>query len=136
METSAALAAWLNEPRGAEVRRNLESAQAIVTSQLTTLESERAIMRRRVEGRLTETKAASIRALLERESSAWTLAPIGAEVLAAARREFPREPVRSLDALHLGTLVVLRTAIPDIGVLSLDERVRENARLLGFTVLP
>ena len=27
-------------------------------------------------------------------------------------------------------------SIPDLQVLSLDDRIRENARLLGFTVLP
>ena len=43
---------------------------------------------------------------------------------------------RALDAIHLGTLLVIRTSIPDIHVLSLDDRVRDNARLLGISVLP
>ena len=136
METSAALARWLNEPRSSEVKSHLESADALVTSQLTTLEAERALVRRRAERRITDAQATSIHALLARESSAWTVVPIGDDILVAARGPFPREPVRSLDAIHLGTLLTLRTAVPDLGVLSLDDRVRENARLLGFTVVP
>jgi hypothetical protein len=52
---------------------------------------------------------------------------ITSEVLASGRSRFPKEPVRVLDAIHWGTL---------LQVLSLDDRVRDNARLLGFRLAP
>ena len=53
-------------------------------------------------------------------------------------RGYPNEsePVRTLDGIHLATLLVLNTAAIDVDVLSCDSRVRENAEALGFRVLP
>ena len=49
---------------------------------------------------------------------------------------FPSEPIRSLDAIHLATAVLARSLVPDLTVLSLDERVRRSAEQMGFRVLP
>ena len=53
-----------------------------------------------------------------------------------SRGAFPREPIRSLDAIHLATALVIRDVRPDLSVLSLDQRLRENAVALGFEVVP
>ena len=135
-ETSALLAWFFSEARGDDVRRALDGASAVVTSELATLEVERAFIRNTVDGRLTETVAARLRALMARVISGWSVVAITTEVLASGRSRFPKEPVRALDAVHLGTLRVIRTSVPDLQVLSLDDRIRDNARLLGFTVVP
>jgi hypothetical protein len=44
--------------------------------------------------------------------------------------------VRSLDAIHLASLLVLDEALGDFVVASCDDRVRRNADALGFEVLP
>jgi hypothetical protein len=44
--------------------------------------------------------------------------------------------IRSLDAIHLATAVVVRSSIGELGVLSGDDRVRSNVRALGFRVVP
>jgi hypothetical protein len=44
--------------------------------------------------------------------------------------------VRTLDALHLGTLLLLQPVAADLSVVSLDERIRTNSALLGVRVLP
>ncbi|OGP87951.1 MAG: hypothetical protein A2156_01605 [Deltaproteobacteria bacterium RBG_16_48_10] len=49
---------------------------------------------------------------------------------------FPREPIRTMDALHLASALLLRSAISGLTMLSLDERIRTNALELGFAVLP
>ena len=49
---------------------------------------------------------------------------------------FPGEPIRALDAIHLATALVIRDIYPDLRVLSLDQRVRQNAVALGFEVVP
>ncbi len=57
-------------------------------------------------------------------------------VLKRARRGFPREPVRTLNAIHRATAVHFQEAIPDLAVVSLDERIRCNAQALAMTVVP
>jgi len=135
-ETSALLSWFFSEARGDDVRRALDGASAVVTSELVAFEVERALIRNIVEGRLTETGAARLRVLMTRVMSGWSVVAITSAVLASGRSRFPKEPVRALDAIHLGTLLVTRTSVPDLQVLSLDDRVRDNARRLGFTVLP
>jgi predicted nucleic acid-binding protein len=135
-ESSALIAWFFGESRAADVRRALDVASAVVTSELTLLEVERSLIRNVVAGRLSAANASRIRVHAATATAGWSIVPISAQVLDAARERFPAEPVRSLDAIHLGTLVVARSSIPDIGVLTLDDRVRENARLMGFTVLP
>ncbi len=58
------------------------------------------------------------------------------EISDRARTPFPEEPVRTLDAIHLATAVVSRKLVPEIRLLSLDERIRSCGRALGFEVLP
>jgi hypothetical protein len=41
-----------------------------------------------------------------------------------------------LDAVHLATAERLSSALPDLLVLSTDDRVRRNASGLGFAVRP
>ena len=72
---------------------------------------------------------------MTRIMSEWPVVAITSEVLASGRPRFPKEPVRTLDAIHLGTLLVTRTSVPDLQVFSLDDRVRDNGPLLGFTVV-
>jgi hypothetical protein len=57
-------------------------------------------------------------------------------VVDRARASFPDDTIRSLDAIHLATAVVVAASVPDLEVLSLDERVRANAAALGLRVLP
>ena len=135
-ETSALLSWFFSEARGDDVRRALDGASAVVTSELVAFEVERALIRTIVEGRLSEAAAARLRALMTRVMSGWSVVAITSAVLASGRSRFPKEPVRAFDAIHLGTLLVTRTSVPDLQVLSLDDRVRDNAQLLGFTVLP
>ncbi|MGH7266990.1 MAG: hypothetical protein ACREMB_19385, partial [Candidatus Rokuibacteriota bacterium] len=61
---------------------------------------------------------------------------LDAEVIARARRPFPREPVRTLDALHLATALAARIAVGGLALVSLDQRIRTAGRELGFELLP
>lgn len=58
------------------------------------------------------------------------------EILERARRPFPGEPVRTLDALHLASALVANTRIARLALLSLDRRVRQAARVLGLALVP
>ena len=61
---------------------------------------------------------------------------IEADVIDRARRPFPVEPVRTLDALHLSSALVASAVVTDLGLLSLDERVRAAGRALGLRIVP
>ena len=106
----------------------------MVASELILLECDRALIRAETSGEIAAAQSAALRAELARAASFWTLLRIADEVLDRARRPFPIEPLRSLDALHLGTLLVARSIFADLALLSLDDRIRENAVALGFQV--
>ena len=57
---------------------------------------------------------------------------IDSEVVARSRLAFPRGPVRTLDAVHSSTVLLARRLVTEVGLLSLDERIRENAVAFGL----
>jgi predicted nucleic acid-binding protein len=133
VETSALLRVLLDgdDALGPEL-----SGEGLVTSALTFVEAARAISRARRERRLDPRQAREAeRQLATFERSCDTIA-VEDEVLRRAREDFPVEPVRSLDAIHLASLRVLDDELGGLEVVSCDERVRQNASALGYVLLP
>lgn len=108
----------------------------MIASELTLIECDRALVRATVAARLAEARAADRRSWLARVSDHWTVLALDSEIAVRARRPFPREPIRTLDAIHLATALTARAIVPGLRLLSLDERVRACARELGFDLLP
>ena len=135
-ESSAVLAWLLGEAGGAFVRSTLESAELVMGSDLTLVECERVLIRATALGELSEAAAAARRSALNAAAASWHIAHLGRDVVERARRAFPIEPVRTLDALHLATALVTREAVADLEVLSLDARIRSVATALGFSLQP
>lgn len=135
-ESSAVLAWLLDEDAGAFVRQTLSAASAIVASDLTLIECGRVLHRAAALGELTEAEVADRRAHLATAASQWHVLRIGPEVVDRARQPFPGDPLRTLDAIHLASALVARSAIAGLGLLSLDERIRRAATKLGVKVLP
>jgi hypothetical protein len=52
-----------------------------------------------------------------------------------ARQPFPGEPIRTLDAIHLASALVARTAIVGLTLLSLDDRVCRAGKKLGLDII-
>ncbi len=131
VETSALLRVLLE---GDQTLQPLLLAETCYTSALTLAEARRTIRRARAAERLDPAGAlAARRAVSEFES--WTeIVPITEEILKGTYEEFPVEPVRTLDAIHLATIQLLAETLPDLEVVSADDRVRENARALGLKV--
>ena len=135
-ESSGVLAWLLGEPEGESVAGELAAAEAVISSSLTLVECERCLIRAVATGAAPEAVAIDRRAALRRAAVHWHLVRVEDEVTERASRPFPVEPVRTLDALHLATALLLRSAMPDLRVLTLDRRVRDNARSLGLSVAP
>lgn len=129
--------AWLlGEPKGRAVRACLAAEDLVLTSEITLIECERALIRA-VHGKsFQESEAADRRTTLRAAAVHWSVLPLQAEIADRARQTFPHEPVRALDAIHLATLVVARALVPGLRALALDERIRRNAVDLGFEVVP
>ena len=133
VETSALLRVILE---GDGTLQPLLSKGTCYTSALTLAEARRAIRRARAVGRLDPAGVQSARrSVVEFERWAEVVA-ISESVLQGVGAEFPVEPVRTLDAIHLATVQLLAETLPGLELVSTDERVRENARVLGISVLP
>ncbi len=135
-ESSAVMAWLLDEPTAPAVRRLLDEAEFIVASDLTLIECDRVLLRAVTLNELTEAEAADRRAHLLAASAHWQVLRIAGEIVDRARRPFPGDPIRTLDAIHLASLLVARSAIVGLRLLSLDERVRQAAKGLGVAVEP
>lgn len=135
-ESSAVLAWLLGEKSGDSVRHVLGDAELVVASDLTLVECDRVLIRAVTTGEIDEASAADRRAYLEAAAAHWQVWRVSSDIVERARRAFPMEPVRTLDALHLASALAARSAIPGLGLLSLDERIRRVGQQLGFRVRP
>ena len=135
-ESSAVVSWLLGEARGEVVRSLLAEAELVVASELTLVECDRVLIRAAVTELVREADAVDRRARLATAAAHWNLLRLDEEVLERARRAFPVEPIRTLDALHLASALWARSAVPGLALLSLDERVRRNGKELGLRLLP
>lgn len=135
-ESSAVLAWLLDEPDGPVARERLAKAEIVVASDLTLIECDRVLIRAAALGELTEAEAADRRGHLTTAAASWHVLRIGGEIVDRARQPFPGEPIRTLDAVHLASALVARSVAPGLELLSLDERIRTAARMLGLPLQP
>ena len=101
--------------------------QAYLTSAPTLVEVPRVLSRARREERLTERHAKEAHGRFAAFVRSCTVAEITREVRVRAALDFPLEPVRSLDAIHLATVAVWGDTIAPMVIASTDDRVRRNA---------
>jgi predicted nucleic acid-binding protein len=135
-ESSAVLAWLLEQEHYDTVVSALEQAELVIASDLTLIECDRVLIRAIALKEIRESDAVQRQARLNAVSARWTLLAIEEEVIERARRPFPIEPVRTLDALHIASALTARKAVPDLAVLSLDDRVRQAADRLGLPLVP
>jgi hypothetical protein len=83
-----------------------------------------------------EARVGDAREQLRAAAQRWNVLHLARGVIERARRPFPGEPIRTLDALHLASVLMARGAVPELSLLSLDGRIRSAARELGVPVLP
>ena len=135
-ESSAVLAWLLGEDASPQVRDALGSAALVMASDVTLIECDRVLIRAVALGEMTEADAADRRAELNAAAAHWHVWRVSAEIVERARRPFPGEPIRTLDAIHLASALAARAALAGVQVLSLDDRIRGAARCLGLQLQP
>ena len=132
IESSALVAALLEQD--AEADAALREIGRRITSALTFTEAARALLRARVTRRITGDQERSALRALRRFERRCEVVAITDAVLTRAGRQFPVEPIRTLDAIHLATIDVLGEAPQLVTVITRDARVARNARALGYAV--
>ncbi|HZZ85454.1 MAG TPA: type II toxin-antitoxin system VapC family toxin [Anaeromyxobacteraceae bacterium] len=132
LETSALLRALLE---GDAALRSRLAGASLVTSALTFVEADRAIHRARRDGRLDAAQSRHARRALAALERSCDVLALGEEVLRRAREPLPVEPVRTLDALHLASILLLDAELGGLEVATCDERLRRNVEALGLGVI-
>jgi len=135
-ESSAVLAWLLGEDRALSVREVLRRAELVAASDLTLVECDRVLIRAIATGEIDEAAAADRRAHLNAAASHWHLWRVSSDIVERARYPFPAEPVRTLDAIHLASALAVRSTVPGVELLSLDDRIRRAGKQLGFHLRP
>jgi hypothetical protein len=134
IESSAVLSWLLGEEGSVKVIDILNDFDTILTSVLTIVETERALIRAERQNLIKAADRSKLSGILASRSSSWNLLEINSAVRARASLPFPVEPIRSLDAIHLATALEFLRIFPDLTVLSLDQRVRDNLEPLGLSI--
>lgn len=127
VETSAALRAVLERGLSPDVERRLAAAGTLLTSRLSLIETARSFHRLRASSRAPErnlTRAESELDELWSRCDVWEMTP---EVCDLAARVAPRHPLRTLDAIHMATLLLARRRLGDVVLLTADDRLRAAA---------
>lgn len=133
LESSALLAYLFKEKNCHAIQRSLEGAVQVITSVLTLVEAERAVSRLQFQSIVNAAQALSLAGILVALSNQWIMMEMTSPIRKRAGGLFPVEPVRSLDAIHLATMLEAIKSFPDLQVESCDERILSNLEPLGLT---
>ena len=128
LETSALLCWLFDEPDSRTVIKTINDAELICTSELTRIETLRALARAHREKIIDSKERTALTQLFDVKLRGWFRMSIDESVVSGAAVDFPIEPVRSLDAIHLATALEYKKLYPDIKMVSLDERIQRNAK--------
>lgn len=131
IESSVILRWTLREP-GALTAVNWVSASS---SELLAVEMRRTFDRVRLTKTMSKRKLAQLRDEVEKNLAAITLVPMDQSVLKRAGEPFPT-PLKTLDAIHLATALILNNAIGEIVLLTHDRQLGVAALACGLAVYP
>ena len=132
LETSALLTWLFDEPHASEIIDTINDADLIVTSELLRIETVRAIKRAQYEKLITlEQRDTLIQTFHDYIQSCFRMS-MDDSVIDGATVDFPVEPVRSLDAIHLSTALEYKKLYPEIEMLTADARLKKNTALLDL----
>jgi predicted nucleic acid-binding protein len=135
-ESSAVLRWLLGASDADRIERVLTSAGAVVTSELTSAEVGRSLQRLVATGQVDGPAGEGAWTSYSVASQHWHVYRVEEPILVRVRQAFPREPIRTLDAIHLATAMHHAAAVSVPVVLSVDQQVRANAQALGWAVAP
>ena len=134
-DTSVLIKRYVEEPGSARARR-LMRRYRLLSSVIAPVEAVSAVSRRHRAGQVTRTIFDEIVARIHADRLYWELIELGAGVLAGAEQLILQTPVRTLDALHIASALLLQmeSGAP-LPFATADARQREAADHAGLKVL-
>ena len=132
LETSALLTWLFDEPDASIIIDTINGADLIVTSDLLKIETMRAIKRALHEKLITLKQLKSLFRTFRNYLKSCFVMSMDESVINGATGDFPVEPVRSLDAIHLSTALEYKKLYPELRMLTTDSRLKQNATSLDL----
>ncbi len=130
---SSAILKWLfGEPGSDEVIAKINNSSVVVSSSLSILETKRSILRAENQQIVSTAEANKLIGHFSNTILDWSFLEMTEEIRTKAATRFPVEPVRSLDAIHLASMLEFLIIFPDMTILSFDQRIIDNLEPLGL----
>jgi predicted nucleic acid-binding protein len=110
-----------------EVESAVRGAEALVSSRLSQVEAARAFIRVRGLGKASEAAIADAERWVRGFWRHCQILEMSREVCELAEAIAPRPSLRSLEAIHLASFVLVRREIADLRLLTADKRLESAA---------
>lgn len=137
-DTSVLLKRYIQEP-GSRRAQSLLRRYRVFTSALATVEIASALARRRHAADLAEKEFQAIVRQVVKDRTHWHLVEVASEILDRAEAVIWKAGVRTLDAVHLASALVLQAAADETGhalpFVTGDDRQRDAAETLEMKVI-
>jgi uncharacterized protein len=134
-DSSLLVKLYVEESGSKQVRRLIRRCR-VLSSAIAPVEVVSAIGRRYRAGAVTHPQLDAIVARIHAEQTSWDLVEVSRRVLESADRLVREQPVRTLDALHIASALLIQgereSALP---FATADQRQREAAAGVGLRVL-
>jgi predicted nucleic acid-binding protein len=132
LETSALLTWLFDEPDAFQIIDAINDADLLVTSDLLRIETLRAVKRALHEKLITSEQLETLMLTFRDFIQSCFRMSMDESVVAGATMDFPVEPVRTLDAMHLSTALEYKKLYPELKMLTTDARLKQNTKLLDL----
>ena len=133
-DTSALVKQYLQEAGSKLVLELLKSGEKVYTASLTYAETHAAFSRRTREGRLTRETTKRLALRFDKDWESYDIVVLSENVFRLARQMLYRHPLRSADAIHLGSALLLARTSPrsSWSFVCADGRLCDAAKSEGF----
>ena len=134
-DTSVLLKRYVREKGSSEARRLLRNHR-ILTSAVAPTEAISALSRRRSLGEVTANHFAEILSRMKADRAFWELVEVSALVLKEADKVIQKTDLRTLDAIHLASILTFQAASGiQIPIITGDTKQRQAAAHLGLETI-
>jgi predicted nucleic acid-binding protein len=136
-DTSALVKQYLHEAGSNLVLRLLKSGEKVYTASFTYAETHAAFGRRSREGLLSRETRRRLALRFDRDWETYEVVVLSENVLQLARRMLYRHPLRSADAIHLASALLLAGTSSNArwSFICADGRLCDAAKAEGFQVV-
>jgi len=134
-DTSVLVKRYVREEGSSEARRHLKNHR-ILTSAIAPTEAISALSRRRMLGELTAKHFSEVLSKINTDRAYWELVEVSALVLKEADEVIIKTDLRTLDAIHLASLLTFQAASGiQIPIITSDTKQREAAIALELNTI-